>query len=273
MQYDLVFYPDQNSKEYIQIKDFRNDNTLEGILSFCHQFENYDELVEFIYYMGLIDNPSQNGIFKIHSRISKNSVPKVFARGITYKKEAKFYNLDYLEDYYAEHAFDVVLMNPIIDNHFNFFLTRSTPATREKFYSLRSHINNYKNFGGVIDSPDQPNIFESTRDFVRLFSQRLNGKKETVIHYPNLTLLARNAANYERIRKNYNPNNSIADINKKIELHIESLEQQINHYNNLLSELNETDEAYQYYVTMINKLQEELDEILRRRNPDEVTRH
>jgi len=272
MQYDLAFYPDEKEKEYVVIEEFVDHNTLQGILNFCHQFTNYDELVEFIYYMGAIEEPTQNGVFKIHSRTSKKSSPKVFAKGITYKDEARFYNPEYLEYYYVEQILKSDFTYELINKYFSFFLSRSNAAA-EHLYSMRYHINNYVRFGGIIDSPDQPNIFESTRDFVRTFSHRVNSKNEYVVHYPNLTLLARYAANYRRKTKNFNPNNSQGDINNKIDSTIENLKNQINHYNTLLLELDETDEAYKYYDSIIRDLQEKLDFILLRRNHNETTRH
>jgi len=270
MQYDLVFYPDQNAKEYILIKGFGNDSKLQGIINFCCNFENYDEIVHFLYQTGYITEPIENGVFKIHSRTSKDSKPKIFAKGIFYSNEKKFFDISFLQNFYAENVKNKEFMLPIINTHFNYIINRSTNA-REHLYYIRHTLISLENYAHFIDEQNNCDLESHTRNFVTKFSTRNNANGTRTTHYPNLMLLARIAINFSRKIKNQNPDVASDDFYHKSETDIQNRKNLISHYKQLLSQLNPDDEEYSYYLSLINELESDLPIVLSRRIPNEAT--
>lgn len=253
MQYDLVFYLDQNSNQYIVIKDFKDDSTLKGILDFCHSFDNYNDLMFFIYTMGYINEPNYNGVFKIHSRASKNSKPKVFAKGLTFAQEKHFFQLSYLEDYYVANMHSPEFIQPIIKTYFNYILGRARDEDKRYLCDIRDRLNTFYESGNIYIEPGQLDLPTTMRRFVRDFSQRNDGKGHLVTYYQNLIILARHAINFERMKNGYNPN--IPCDEPIIQDYNQAIQTEINHYKTLLSKLSPEAEEYLYYINKIEELE------------------
>ncbi|MBE6157001.1 MAG: hypothetical protein E7161_04600 [Firmicutes bacterium] len=269
MQYDLVFYFDENGHEYIPIKGFSNDSSLKGIIEFCSLFDNYNDLVSFLYSTGYISDLSQNGVFKIHSRVSAESKPKVFARGITYASEKHFFELSFLEDYYIRNMHNPDFMQPLLDTNFNFILGRLRTG-QEHLYYIR-HILGLGSQYSFYTEHDSPNLDVSMRNFIRCFSARKNNHGQSVINYSNLMIIARLAINYERQKNGYNPNEPSIDFSAQINKDNETIKNEIAHYKDLLREIDPTSEEYTYYLNKIKQLEAQLNLGLSRRKEDEVT--
>ena len=256
MKYDLVFYPDEHEKNYIIIKGFAGDSTLKGIVDFCHEFQNYNDLVNDLFMNGQIPKVTQSGVFKIHSRVPKSNTSKVYAKKVTFKDERLFYDLDYLQDYFVANIEDPEFIFPIINTHFNYLLSKSEKA-KEHLYYIRHILTTKAKFGDIFVDKSEANLESSIRNFVREFSFRKNSKNQWVINFPNLMLLARVAASYERKVTGYDPNTPTLEDNT-YNLETKQIKNMINHYQTLLSESGLSLEEIQVYEQKITELETEL---------------
>lgn len=259
MQYDLVFYPNKDERVFETIKGFDDDNKLKGIVEFCHKFENYNDLINDLYVGGLLANPTLNGVFKIHRRISQKSKPTVFARGITFKSESKYYNTSYLQNYFVNHLNDSVFIKIILDTYYQYLLSQSQPA-QTYLYSMHFELITKKSVNMNWDEKSELDIENDTRSFVKAFCEKHKSGQEWVVNYTNLTILARMVIAYERQLLGIDPNEPINDT-LNIEEEINTLKTLVSHYTTLVNNPDISQEESEAYEARIETAKSKIEEL------------
>ena len=251
VQFDLVYYPDATKRDYISIIGFDNNYKLKDIVNFCSGYENYNDICMDLHNAGLIPVPTSTGVFKILERKGRNEEPKVYRREITYKRESIFYDLDYLSDYYMRNVKNPEFMNDLINKLYNYITGKCSLRTEARLNDIRfrlteNEINSLEN--------DQPSLEMVMQDFVYSYCTKDNSKKQRVINFANLIILARYAINYERKKLQINPNTP--DM-PSFEDEYELIRQQIAHYKELIQNGVSYEEQL-IYQQMIDKLEDSL---------------
>lgn len=267
MLYDLVIYRNDCSTDYINIKGFLNDSSLQGIVDFTNTFTNRNELLEYLFNIGVITYEYIDGVFKIHSRRGKASEPKLIPYGLSYEIEKKFFSLDYLANYYVEHIDDEDFITSFLQKYYNYL--RHNPRVNSELYQISFCRTYYKQFGYYYDEHHEGNISrkDAMRNFVYKYAQRTS-KGQNVINILTLRDLAMFAINYNRDKTQNNPEVS---MDNKENSH--SIKDEIRHYKQLLSELSPFDEAYEIYQNKIEELEQEIGLELVRRKENETTEY
>ncbi len=115
-----------------------NVNSLHDICEFTADFNNLEEIKEVLLHMGLIsleDYENNNELAIIYTYKKEN---KKLMYGITYTKDIKFFDVEYLRAYLLSNRNNIELMTKLC-NHY-----RNNPLVLGNIASIRNYINNVK---------------------------------------------------------------------------------------------------------------------------------
>ncbi len=148
MKYYLIYTDGPNFGKITGFSKFVampiDENKLSDIVKFTNTFKNYQELLDFLYYNGLI--PSMNYKLNIAYINGKNGILHILPFGISFKNEAKYFDIKHLNNYLVNHMGDENFMNAFLDRYYSYL--RNTPNVgtfiknikRNYEYFLTSHL-------------------------------------------------------------------------------------------------------------------------------------
>ena len=258
MLYDLVVYKNELDDEYIDIKGFENDSTLQGIINFTTSFENHNALMKTLCEEGYIPLTYINGVFRIHWRRGIKSEAKLMPYGLAYNTESKFFSIPFLINYFVQNMNSIEFMDAFIAKYYNYL--KSNPIIiQELNYINFCHVY-YKQFGKHYN---EEHIESTTREramrsFVEKYTHKINSKKQIIENPRAIRDLAMFAINYERNKNNYNPEDATITIDD-LKSDTPEIKNELRHYRILISTLSTDDEQYSFYESKIKELEDKLE--------------
>jgi len=220
-----------------------SDKRLDDIVNFTNGFNSEEELTKFLIEAGNLEPEYAGG----HFEIIKLASGEALHYGVSYSEDKKFFDLDYLREYYISKFTDTRFMNgflnrylPYLGNvdYFRNLLNGINTAynhyvqTGEKAYEYSTHIYNF------ITS------YATTTD-------RNGNPKQSVSRIRELAMFA---VNYERTYNRNPQKNKYSDPN-----YINNLKLELDYYNQLITNPEISFEAYTAYIKKIEELQKEFD--------------
>lgn len=249
MRYCLVYY---NESEMIEITGYANykedkiynEKKLQDIVNFTNQFENETILESYLMYKTNF-NPTFVGTFGIAS-YKNNSFFKILPYGISYSRDAKFFDFKRLSNFYITHLTDYNFMTAFLKKFYNL------QSLSQFNFTLLSIKNSFDHFVKTGLLPLGAQIIMN--DFLIKYTIEKNekGSRRNFVKLRDLTMFVVNYINENKLReKPISANKN--DINE-----INSL---ITHYENLLKEENLPKEVIEAYEAAIKNLQHILNTI------------
>lgn len=262
MIYDLVVYKNEITSEYLDIKGFKNDSTLQGIIDFTSTFKNHYELMKTLCEEGFLPLSYINGNFKIHSRRSKDSEPRLLPYGISYANESKFFSLSFITDYFVRNMDSEEFIDSFIQKYCKYLKNNNSINSELSYLSFCRQY--YKQYNKFYDEQHSDSIPRQTvmRKFIEKHTHRKN-KNEIVLNETAIRELAMFAINHERNKNNHNPDEITITIDD-LKSDANELKNELKHYRTLLKSLNPNDEEYAFYESKVQELEQELQEKIAR---------
>lgn len=194
MEYRLAIYHEDASFTTIEgysdylLYDELDETSLADIINFTSRFTDEDGLKQFLMYMGL-DKSELEGNFAINFYKSKGSIPKALQYGISFKKDKKFFDYNYLLSYYIARQGNVELMDRLLERYFK--------PLKDIFPDLY-HINYINNclhqYGSIPEDVED----DSLSDFINSYCIKKGKHGNKDISISRLRDLAMLAIDYER---------------------------------------------------------------------------
>ena len=239
MKYYLIYTDGFNFDKIIGFSKFIdlsiNENKLNDIVQFTNTFKNYQELLEFLYYNGLI--PDMNGKINIGYKSKKDSSLKILPFGLSFKGDAKFFDFNYLSNYYINHMTDEKFMNNFLNRYYNYL--KNTPNVGTFITNIK---NNYEIY---LEKHIQPlGCHIEMRYFLNNYTYK-KYKNSYKRDFTKLRDLAMFAINYSRQK----------EIIRQDDLNDREIILQIKHLKELLQQENLDEEVIETYENKINYLE------------------
>ncbi len=250
MRYSLVYYNDKNVLEikgYSHYSDSKifNENKLKDIDDFTKLFATQDDLENYLIYNGLLPRDFV-GEFGVALYGNTNELKKILPYGISFSRDAKFFNFDRLSNFYTSHLTDQEFMNEFFKY---FYFLQKLPQFEYFFKNLENYFHHFLDTGLL---PLETKTIMNNFLIQYTIEKKNNHSKRS---YSKLRNLAMFVINY--IKEN-NLRDKPLEINENDR---ENIKKTIDHYKYLLTEENLPEEVIEAYESVIKNMYHSLNDI------------
>ena len=248
--YRLSLYHDDDVYEDIKglnnIPGFEeiNDKSLKDIVKFTNKFNSERDLKETLLYTGIISKDSLASDFAINFYRGKNHQAQMLPYGISYKKDKKFFDFDYLLSFYLAKQKNSQFMSIFLSK---FYQKLKDISIFSDLYYIKDCDDYYDTYGILL-----PEAADAMTGFLNNYCYRRDKDGIRVIDFSRIRELAMLAINFENNRKK--------EERETIVTMIEDLKTELFHYKSLLQNSALTYEQTQVYENEVLKLERKISE-------------
>ena len=253
MKYSLVIHKDNDDtlelSNYGVLLNQENfdETSLRDIIKFTNDYADEEELTEVLLEMGLIPQEYMNGSYGIRYYRKKDGEPKLLQYGISFKRDKKFYDKEFLISYYSKHLVDIKFMEAFLERYYKYL--KNTTIFESDLNDIRRFYLSY-----VQKNILPYNAIPCMERFVNYYTTNKDKDGNYKESPSRLRDLAMFAINFERCY------NRLPEKNKfKNPDYIKNLEMELEHYKILLEDEGLTQEEYEAYLMNYDKLTHNLE--------------